>query len=420
MDTKKIKSFPTRLPFYYGWINLAIAALAMVATLPARTFGLGLITEPLLHNLAIDRVFYGKMNFWATMIGSTFALVCGPAVDRFGVRTISTSVLFCLGVTVLVFSSVTGAAMLIVLLILVRGFGQSALSAVSLTIVGKWFVQRLSKAMGIFSVIIGIGFVAAIVIVETSVLQTGWRNTWFMIGWSLIAVSVLGWLLVRRSPESCGLEPDQAINREDETPDKNTMPGFSLSGALKTMAFWVFAIGSALYNLIIAGVLLFNQSILQELGFDEIVFRNAMAGFVLVGLAGNLLAGWLAQKWSLGKLMAVAMISLTLCLATYPILDTEWKVILHAMMLGLSGGVVTVVFFTSFGKLFGRPHLGKIQGVAQVLAVLASACGPWLLAEVYTRTGSYNPAFFGFVPVVVVISILALVMRIPKPESAKS
>ncbi len=391
----------------------------MIATLPGRTFGLGMITQPLLQDLAIDRVFYGKMNFLATIIGSTFALICGPAVDRFGVRAISTVVLFCLGVTVLVFSSVTGAAMLILLLILVRGFGQSALSAVSLTIVGKWFVQRLSKAMGIFAVIIGIGFAAAFVIVDTSVIQTGWRNTWFMIGWSLIILSVLSWMLVRRSPESCGLEPDQALNREDKTPDKNTMPGFSLSGALKTMAFWVFAIGSALYGLIMAGVVLFNESIIQELGFDKTVFRNAMAGFLLVGLAGNLLAGWLAQKWSLGKLMAIAMFSLTLCLATYPILDQEWKVILHAMMLGLSGGVVTVVFFTSFGKLFGRPHLGKIQGTAQVLAVLGSAIGPWLLAEVFTRTGSYNPAFFSFAPVVVIISVLALVMRIPKPESAK-
>src|SRR2546425_2004517 len=35
--------------FYYGWIVLGVAALAMVGTLPGRTQGLGLITEPLLR-----------------------------------------------------------------------------------------------------------------------------------------------------------------------------------------------------------------------------------------------------------------------------------------------------------------------------------------------------------------------------------
>ena len=31
---------------YYGWIVLLVAALAMVGTLPGRTQGLGLVTEP--------------------------------------------------------------------------------------------------------------------------------------------------------------------------------------------------------------------------------------------------------------------------------------------------------------------------------------------------------------------------------------
>jgi hypothetical protein len=42
-----------RLPVYYGWVNLTVAALAMVGTLPGRTQGLGLITEPLLKDLQI-------------------------------------------------------------------------------------------------------------------------------------------------------------------------------------------------------------------------------------------------------------------------------------------------------------------------------------------------------------------------------
>ena len=52
---------------YYGWIVLLLAAAAMVGTLPGRTQGLGLVTEPLIADLAISRVDYAQLNLWATL-----------------------------------------------------------------------------------------------------------------------------------------------------------------------------------------------------------------------------------------------------------------------------------------------------------------------------------------------------------------
>ncbi len=56
---------------------LGMAALAMVATLPGRTQGLGLITEALMKSLSVDRVTYAELNFWATVIGAAFCLRAG-------------------------------------------------------------------------------------------------------------------------------------------------------------------------------------------------------------------------------------------------------------------------------------------------------------------------------------------------------
>ncbi len=50
-DIRRLSISPARIPFYYGWVNLAVAALAMVGTFPGRTQGLGLITEPLMRDL---------------------------------------------------------------------------------------------------------------------------------------------------------------------------------------------------------------------------------------------------------------------------------------------------------------------------------------------------------------------------------
>ena len=55
---------------------LVVAALAMTATLPGRTFGLGLVTKWLLLDLSLSQVEWAQVNLWATLIGSLF---CFPA-----------------------------------------------------------------------------------------------------------------------------------------------------------------------------------------------------------------------------------------------------------------------------------------------------------------------------------------------------
>ena len=77
---------------YYGWVVLIIAAAAMVGTLPGRTQGLGLITEPLPADLNISRVAYAQLTLWATLIGAAGAIGNGRFVDRFGSRMVLSAV----------------------------------------------------------------------------------------------------------------------------------------------------------------------------------------------------------------------------------------------------------------------------------------------------------------------------------------
>src|SRR5437879_10358509 len=146
-DTKVAPAGPEQSPrksIYYGWTNLVIAALAMVGTLPGRTQGLGLITEPLISDLHIDRVSYAGINLWATLIGAAFCLPCGRLTDRFGSRIVLTTIALALGVTVLGMSWTTGAITLCLAITLTRGLGQSALSVVRLALVGISFARRLN------------------------------------------------------------------------------------------------------------------------------------------------------------------------------------------------------------------------------------------------------------------------------------
>src|SRR4051812_9894394 len=134
-----------------NWATVTLAALMMLATLPGRTQSLGLITEPMLRELHLDRVLYADINLWATLLGSAACLPAGWLLDRFSLRWSGTGLLLLLGSVVWFMSRQNGnVAVLFVCILLTRALGQSGLSVTSITAVGKTARQRVGLAMGVY------------------------------------------------------------------------------------------------------------------------------------------------------------------------------------------------------------------------------------------------------------------------------
>src|SRR6185295_11211959 len=293
----------------------------------------------------------------------------------------------------------TTFAGLAVWITLTRALGQSALSVVSLAIVGQWFVRRIDTAMAVYSVVMSVGFMVAFPVVGSIVQRRGWRIAWLSLGCVLVGVlAPLAWAIVRRGPEACGLQADgdAAPSPRAARPDVERAPamdGYVWRDALGTAAFWIFAAGTALYGLVASGIGLFNESILAQRGFGAEVYYQTLVVTALTALAGNFLGGWVASRTPLGRLMAIALFVLSLGLLALPHVSTRLQVMGWAASMGLGGGLVMVLFFSVWPRLFGRRHLGRIQGAAQALTVVASAVGPLLLAWCVDRTGSYAVMF---------------------------
>lgn len=404
-----------RARLYYGWVVLVVAALAMVGTLPGRTQGLGLVTEPLLADLGVSRVSFAQLNLVATLVGSLFCAGIGRFIDQIGSRTVLTVVLLALGVVVLIMSQASAAfAALLVLVTLTRGLGQSALSVVSLAMVGKWFRRRLTRAMAVYTVIMSVGFMAAFPLVGGVVLASGWRVAWAMIGVSLMFVlAPLAWLLDRSSPESIGIRIDGSDEDHVESAAAAT-----LQAALRSPAFWVFALASSIYGLAASGIGLFNESILAERGFPPEIYHRALAVTAMAALVGNFGAGIFADRGSLRPVLVAALLILAGALAALARVATSAHVMAQAVAMGIAGGFVMVVFFSFWGRAYGRTHLGRIQGAAQALTVIASAIGPLFLAFWVESTGSYVFAFYLLAAVVVALAAAAFFVPIPAGAGA--
>jgi sugar phosphate permease len=401
---------------YYGWTVLGVAALGMVATLPGRTQGLGLITEPLLVDLGISRVQYAQINLVATLVGAAFAFGVGSQIDRRGSRLVLTVITIALGLVVLAMSTLTSVAAMLIFITLTRGLGQTALSIASLAMVGKWFRRRLTWAMGIYSLAMSVGFMIAFPVVGALVIASGWRSAWAAVGaFLLVAVAPIAWFLGRSRPEDVGQEMDGDATAEAaaDAQTSSEARAFTLGAALRTPAFWVFAVASALYGLVASGIGLFNESVLAERGFAPEVYHQALAITAITGLAGNFVAGAWAERGSLRAVLIAAMLVLGAALAALPHVSTTMHVIAQAVAMGVAGGFVMVVFFSFWGRTYGQTHLGRIQGAAQALTVLASALGPLVLASSVAATGSYAIAFYGLAVAVTALAAAATLVRIP-------
>ena len=403
------------LPFYYGWVIVVIAALAMLATLPGRTHGLGTITERLLKDpqLHLDRLQFGKINFWATILGAVFCIPCGKLLDRFGTRLTLTAVTAALGAVVVGMTHLTGRWSFFTAILLTRGLGQSALSVVSLAMAGKWFSRRLSLAMGIYTVLMALGFTTAFQVLG-NYRDAPWQTVWSGLGYALLlGMAPLGLLRVRDTPEEYGLAVDGMKAPADAPPAPAS--GYTLLAALSEPAFWAFGLATSIYGLVSSGVSLFNEDILVERGFTKETYYTLLKISTALGLAGNFLAGWLVQWTSLRRVMGLSMLLLTGALFWLPHVGTFPELVTYAAGMALGGGMMTVVFFTAFGQCFGRLHLGQIQGLAQMLTVFSSALGPLLLAYARDRYTSYMPFFYASGLVVLSLGIWTCFLRLPAP-----
>jgi MFS family permease len=425
------------MAFSWRWVHVGLAALAMVATLPGRTHGLGLFTEPILRTLHLDRESYGFLNLWATLLGGLFCLPCGWLIDRLGTRAMLSAVMIALGAVVIAMSQVQGGnsyaltialpawaggtgsftvvflPMLFLFLLLTRGLGQSALSVASLSLIGRSAGRRTGWAMGVYACLTSLGFTLAFGVLRQVVGShpDDWRPVWAGIGAAVLAAGVICALLVR----SRLLDADAA-----HAPQVDELAEFSLTlgRALRSPAFWTFSLAISFYGMVSSGTALFNESILAERGFSKMVFLTVMLLGIPIGLASNLLGGWLATRWPLPRLLALAMGGLALALLAFPHVATETQVYLYAAALAAAGGLITVCFFTVWRRGFGPAHLGQIQGAAQMLTVLFSAIGPQLFASAQARLGSYLPLFYPLAAISLGLGLASWLAPLPSDRQA--
>jgi hypothetical protein len=238
-----------------------------------------------------------------------------------------------------------------------------------------------------------------------------WREFWAVIGWTVLGLAVVLTAVARDRKSASQTDPSE------ETQQMDLQNDFTHREALRTPMFWVCSLSISLYGMIAAGISLFNESILVDQGFQKEVYYESLAMGSGIAVVAKLCSGFLGIYWPVNRMLSVALLLLAGSLAWLTQLASYQDVVGYVVINAVAGGMLTVLFFSAWPDLYGRAHLGKIQGSAQMLTVLASAIGPLLFAASRELADSYHPLLWILSVCVALTAIIAWLTPTPQKPS---
>ncbi len=398
------KTLARRLPFFYGWVVVAIAFVTMAVGVNART-AFSLLFPPILGEFGWDRGLTAGAFSFGFLISAALGPAFGRLMDRWGPRVVME-----LGVVL------TAAGMLLAPLasapwhiyatlgVLVAagsmclGFTGQALFLPS------WFVRRRGLAMSVAFSGVGVGSMILMPRLQAVIEQSGWRAAcWTLALLVLAALAPLN-LLIRRRPEDLGLSPDgesasaavALAKRVGVVDARWASVDWTLARALRTGRFWWIASGYCAALFAWYAVQVHQTKYLIEVGFSPRDAAWALGAVSLVGVPGQIALGLLSDRigrepvWAIGNLGFIAAYGALLGLRD----DPSWPLLsLMVLCQGLLGYGLTSVVGVIPAEIFEGRQYGAIFGTLMLFGMIGGAAGPWLTGVLHDHTHSYTGAF---------------------------
>jgi sugar phosphate permease len=381
-------------------------------------YGFSVFFLPLSEDLGLSRAATSLVFSLARAQGAFEGPVAGYFMDRFGPRPLILMAIVMNGVGHMLLSNVHSYfALLLIYMGVVSLSFQAGFMDAPMVIANTWFTRLRTLAMSMISASVSVGGFLFTPLLASAVYHWGWRRAAFGNGVAFLLLGLPLALLVRRSPESMGLQPDgdapetapltaRAPNRQ-----RDTEQTFTLAEAMRTSPFWFLTIGTALRVIVLTAVTVHYIPILvwKGLGQTEAAFLLGVQAFL--GIPITLSFGWLADRVNKPKLMAVCMLFAMLSLVFLIFAQKEWQIWLFLPLFSLVESTFPVNWST-VGEFFGRASFAKVRGSMVFVQAWGAVIGPVIAGAVYDRTQSYSHLLWGLVGVLFIVGCLyAMVVK---------
>ena len=398
--------FAQRLPFFYGWVVVAVAFVTMAIGVNART-AFSLLFPPILAEFGWERGITASAFSLGFIASILYAPFLGMLMDRFGPRWVIS-----LGVCLVAAGMATAPLIrqpwhLHATLGLLVGGGSMLMTYSGHSLfLPNWFARKRGLALGLAFSGVGVGSILIFPWLQRMIGSTGWRDACLSLAVLLVVILLpLNLLLQRQRPEDLGLNPDGDPDRAaargaagDNVVDREwASTEWTVRRAIRTARFWwVFV---AFFSSLFAwyAVQVHQTKYLIEIGFDATMAAYALGLVGFAGIGGQIALGYFSDRvgrewaWTLGCLGFAASYALLLAMREHP---TPGLLYLMVAAQGLFGYGLASVFGAIPAEIFQGKRYATIFGTLNLATGAGAGVGPWVAGAVYDHVGSYAPAFW--------------------------
>jgi MFS family permease len=393
-----------RLPFYFGWVVVAVAFVTMAVGVSART-AFSLLMPPLLTEFGWDRGLAAGAFSFGFLVSAVLGPFAGRAMDRNGPRVVIGIGIAMTGSGMLLAPFIAQAWHLYAALGVLVGAGANLLGYTAQSLyLPNWFVRRRGFAVGIAFSGVGVGAIVLLPLFQHVITVHGWRTACLCMGVLTIILLAPINLLIRRHPADLGLEPDGAPSSPDASKRQAADivdaawagTEWTLAKAVRTARFWWLCCGFSAALFAWYAVQVHQTKYLVEIGFTVGTAAWALGWVSVCAIPGQIGLGALSDRIGREPVWALGCGGFAICYAALIALEGHPSAPLLALMVfaqGFLGYSITSVMGPMVAEIFGGPHFGSIFGAMTVALILGGAAGPWVAGTLHDLTGSYRPGF---------------------------
>src|SRR5688572_5671368 len=240
------------LPFFYGWVVVAVAFVTMALGVNART-AIPLLFPPILVEFGWERGMTAAAFSFGFLVSAALSSFVGRLMDRHGPRVVIEMGVGCMAAGLMLAPLVRQPWHLYATLGVLVGGGANCLGYTGQSLfLPNWFVRRRGLAMSLAFSGVGVGSIIVLPWLQAMIGRAGWRTACWALGILVLALLAPLNLLLQRRPEDLGLAPDG--DRSSPTgvagdPTANIVDAawaavdWTLGRAMRTARFWWIAVG---------------------------------------------------------------------------------------------------------------------------------------------------------------------------------
>lgn len=393
---------------------VGVGALAIFASGPGQSHTFSVFVEPIARDLGISNGSIASAYGLATVVSAFLLPFMGRLVDRHGARRMLSVVAALLGLACLAFAAATNVVGLALAFGALRFLGQGSLMLNAVNLVSQWFSHRRGFAMSLMA----LGFAASMAahppLGQYLSATIGWRSAWVVLAvltWTLLLPPVL--LLVWNRPEARGLAPD-GTPVDPATDGAVASSGLTRGEALRTRAFYVVAAGSFAMSMLVTTLHFYQVTILRTQGVAPEVAARVFPVSALAMVVTMPLVGRIFDRFRTRRVFALALFLLAGALVAVTLVHDAVTSVLYATLFGVTNAFSMTMFGYVWPRYFGRRHLGSVQGVGQMIAVVGASIGPLPVGVAFDLTGSATVPLRLLAAIPVACMVAAAFLRTPR------